>query len=313
MTSSKYLLVSPCRNEAAFARRTLESVCGQTIPPALWVIVNDGSTDETANILEEYAAEHEFIQIIHREDRGRRSVGPGVIEAFYAGLDNVDPREFDFLCKLDLDLEMPEGYFEELIKRMQADPRLGTCSGKAYFEGPSGKLIREPIGDDVSVGAAKFYRTECFLQIGGFVREVMWDGIDCHHCRMKGWKVRSWDDPEIRFLHLRPMGSSHQGMWHGRMRHGFGQYFMGSSLLFLLASATYRILKRPYVIGSLAMVCGFLSAMIRRVPRYPDLEFRGHLRRYQMRSLLHGKSRARELTEELLASAWDPSAIPSPP
>ncbi len=310
MSPPKYLIVSPCRNEAAFAKRTLDSVCAQSLLPAKWIIVDDGSTDTTPGILADYASRYPFIEVIRRKDRGKRSVGPGVIEAFYSGLEGIDLRGFDFLCKLDLDLDLPESYFATLIDRMQADPRLGTCSGKAYFIGAGGQKVREPIGDDVSVGAAKFYRTNCFVQIGGFVREVMWDGIDCHRTRLMGWRACSWDDPEIRFIHLRPMGSSQKGVWHGRMRHGFGQYFMGSSFLFLCASATFRIFKRPYLVGSIAMIFGFVMAMIRRTPRYPDLQFRRFLRRYQRLCLLHGKAKAREMTEEAEKDSWDPAIDP---
>ena len=105
--------------------RTLNSVLGQTVKPALWIIVDDGSTDNTPNILAEYAAKHEFIEIVTRQDRGHRSVGPGVIDAFYAGYATIDITRFEFLCKLDLDLELPPIYFAQLIKRMAENPRLG--------------------------------------------------------------------------------------------------------------------------------------------------------------------------------------------
>src|SRR5919109_1054706 len=114
----RYVLVSPCRDEAAFIRRTLDSVAAQTIPPALWVVVDDGSTDETPRILEEYARKLPFLRVVRRDDRGRRSVGPGVIEAFYRGLDTVDLDQFDYVCKLDMDLDLPPRYFELLIQRM---------------------------------------------------------------------------------------------------------------------------------------------------------------------------------------------------
>src|SRR5262245_30603936 len=106
----RYVAISPCRNEAQYLRRTLDSVLAQSEPPALWVIVDDGSTDQTPAILNEYAALHPSIRIVRRADRGRRAVGPGVIEAFYAGLETVDLGAFDFLCKLDLDLDLPPRY-----------------------------------------------------------------------------------------------------------------------------------------------------------------------------------------------------------
>jgi biofilm PGA synthesis N-glycosyltransferase PgaC len=291
-----YVLISPCRNEADFMRQTLDSVVAQSVLPTKWVIVDDGSTDATPKILSEYAAKHSWIQIITRADRGYRAVGPGVVDAFYAGYSAIDPHEYEFVCKLDLDLRLPPRYFEILMQRMAADTSIATCSGKAYIE-HAGQLINEHHGDETSLGMTKFYRVACFEAIGGFVRDVMWDGIDCHRCRMQGWKACSWDEPELRFVHLRPMGSSQQSIYVGRMRHGYGQYFMGSGFLFIAASALSRINQKPYVLGSLAMLWGWLWSAIQRKPRYPDLAFRSFLRRYQARALLVGKTRAiRELT-----------------
>ncbi|HWB53873.1 MAG TPA: glycosyltransferase, partial [Tepidisphaeraceae bacterium] len=142
-----YCLISPCRDEAEYARRTLDSVCNQTVKPALWLIVDDGSTDATPQILAEYAAKYPFIQILRRQDRGKRAVGPGVIDAFYAGYNSIDIKKFDFLCKLDLDLDLPAVYFQRLIERMQANPRIGTCSGKPYFYDKHGQLVSEAISD----------------------------------------------------------------------------------------------------------------------------------------------------------------------
>ncbi|MFW6058700.1 MAG: glycosyltransferase family 2 protein [Phycisphaeraceae bacterium] len=311
----RYCLISPCRDEAATARRTLEAVVNQSVKPALWVIVDDGSTDQTPAILEEYAQRYPFIQVHRRDDRGRRSVGPGVIEAFYAGLEQVDLDQFEYVCKLDLDLDLPPRYFETLMERMEANPRLGTCSGKPYFPGRSntekgfeGELISEGCGDEMSVGMSKFYRVACFRQIGGFVREVMWDGIDCHRCRMLGWSVRSWDEPALRFIHLRPMGSSYKGVLTGRMRHGYGQYFMGTGLLYMTASALYRMRHRPRVIGALAMWWGYVTAALRRRERYPDKAFRQYLRRYQWTCLLRGKRAATERFERGAGVANEASA-----
>src|SRR5260221_9649865 len=133
MNSRGYCLITPCRDEARYARRTLEAVTSQSVPPALWVIVDDGSRDETPEILAEYAARFPFIKTIRRPDRGDRKVGGGVIDAFYTGYDSIDPKEFEFVCKLDLDLDLPPRYFELLMRRMDSEPRIGTCSGKAYF------------------------------------------------------------------------------------------------------------------------------------------------------------------------------------
>lgn len=132
------------------------------------------------------------------------------------------------------------------------------------------------------------------------MREVSWDGIDCHYCRMNGWIAQSWDDPELRFIHLRQMGSSHKGIWTGRVRWGRGKRFMGSSLAYVLAVAAYRAMERPFVIGGLGILVGYVSAMLRAVPRYDDPEFRAHLRRYERASLLFGKTRTMERYHRLI-------------
>ena len=305
--SRRYLLITPARNEAEFARRTLDSVAAQTILPAKWVIVDDGSTDATPEILAEFASQHDWVEIVTRRDRGTRSVGPGVIETFYAGLDRCDLAEYDYVCKLDLDLDLPTGYFEGLMRKMEGDARLGTCSGKAWFEDPSGSgLVMELIGDEMSVGASKFFRTQCFLQIGGFARQVMWDGIDCHRCRMMGWKVRSFRDEDLKFLHLRPMGSSHKGILHGRARHGRGQYLMGTSPVYMMVSVGYRVFSKPIVVGAIATLWGYLAASVTRPSRTVTREFRRFLRRYQWRALFRGKMRAAESIEAEMCDRWDP-------
>ncbi len=299
----RYCLITPCRDEAAYARRTLDSVTRQSAPPALWIIVDDGSSDNTPEILAEYAAKFPFIRVMRRENRGFRKLGGGVIDAFYHGYDSIDPRTFDYVAKLDLDLDLPPHYFEKLMDRVEADPRIGAASGKPYME-LDGRLVSEKCGDENAVGMVKFYRTDCFTRIGGFVRELMWDGIDGHRCRMLGWIAVSWDDPELRFTHLRPMGTSHKNWWTGRARHGFGQYYMGTGITYMLASAGFRLFHPPIVIGSIAMLWGYFGSLLRRRAQYPDPAFRRFLRRYQWACLLKGKTRATRQLNERQAPNW---------
>jgi len=292
-------------------RRTLESVMVQSIPPALWVVVDDGSTDETPAILETYRGRMPYLQVVRRANRGRRSVGPGVIEAFYAGLETVTLEEFDYVCKLDLDLDLPARYFEMLMERMEANPRLGTTSGKPYFTAPrSGELVAEVCGDEMSVGMTKFYRIRCFREIGGFVRQVMWDGIDCHRCRMLGWVAESVDDEALRFIHLRPMGSSQKGIWTGRVRSGYGQYFMGTAPVYLVASTIFRLPKHPILIGSIAMLWGYFSSALRGAARYDDPAFRKFLRSYQYACLRLGKRRATRKVNDAKEAIWRARVMP---
>ncbi len=303
--SDSYVIISPCRNEAAFMIKTLDSVVKQSVLPALWIIVDDGSTDATPTILAEYAAKHSFIKVVTRKNRGHRSVGPGVIEAFYEGLETVDLKQFDFICKLDLDLIMPPRYFETLIARMMDNPRLGNCSGKPYYiDKVTGDFVSEGCGDENAIGASKFYRRECFEEIGGFVRQVMWDGIDGHRCRQLGWIAMSWDEPDIRFTHLRPMGSSQQNIITGRIRHGFGQYFMGTGFVYMLASGLYRMTRPPLVIGGLAMMWGYIKSFFTRVPRFEDKELASFIRKYQWACLLKGKRRATDELNDRQSAVW---------
>ncbi len=294
----RYLLVTPCRNEAKYIRTTLETTCSQTVQPALWIIVDDGSTDETGKILEEYANQFDFIKVIRRSDRGQRAVGPGVIEAFYDGLRNANLEEFDYVVKFDADLELPHRYFERTMELMEEDPHLGNLSGKLFERRPDGSFFEERTGDENAVGPVKFYRVECFKDIGGFVREVAWDGIDGHICRMRGWIARSVDDPEMRIIHLRPMGSSQKNILVGRVRWGRGKYFMGSAWYYVLASALYRAIEPPYIVGGIALFYGYLKALLTGHQRYDNPKYRRYLRRFERAQLLRGKRTALSLENE---------------
>ena len=281
----RILVISPVKDEACFLERAIRTVAAQSHRPERWIIVDDGSTDETGAIADRAAQQYPWIRVIHRTPGTKRRVGPGVIEAFYEGLGQEDHGNYEFVCKLDGDLELPAKYFADLLERFAANPRLGTASGKCRI--PVGdKWVRERSGDEFSHGVAKLYRRECFEEIGGFVREVMWDGIDCHRCRMLGWQAVSDDDPSLDIRHLRPMGSSFKSIYHGRMRWGRGQYFMGTRVSYLLAIALYRMAERPWFLGGLCILAGYVSAGLRKAPRYNDPAFRSHLHRWQLRKLI---------------------------
>lgn len=302
----RYGLITPCRNEARYVRTTLETTCAQSIPPALWIIVDDGSTDDTPEILAEYEARYPFIHVVRRRDRGKRAVGPGVIEAFYDGIKRIDLDELDYICKFDGDLELPPRYFERVMERMENDRFLGNLSGKLFERRKDGSLFEERTGDENAVGPAKFYRVECFRDIGGFVREVSWDGIDGHLCRMNGWIAQSIDDPQMRIVHLRPMGSSQENIRVGRVRWGRGKYFMGSALYYVLAASAYRALEPPWIVGGLGIAYGYLRAAATGHARYDNPAYRSYLRRFERAQLLLGKSRATAIENERIRRAGAP-------
>lgn len=298
----RILIISPCRDEASHVGATIASVANQTLVPACWIIVDDGSTDATPDILANAAKAHPFIRIHQRTSRSRR-VGAGVVEAFNEGLATVDVSSFEYLCKLDADLELPPTYLETMVREMEVQPRLGNFSGKVYLRLDDGRLVYERMGDENAIGAAKFYRRTCFQEIEGFAPHAGWDGIDGHMCRLRGWIARSEDRADIRIIHRRLMGSSHKSIWHGRTRWGLAKWYMGSAWYYMLAVGVYRMAERPFIVGGLGILFGYIRAAIMRAPRYYYPGFRSHLRRWELASLIRGKRRVAEEFHERILNA----------
>jgi biofilm PGA synthesis N-glycosyltransferase PgaC len=286
----RIVIVSPVRDEEATLERTIRCLTSQTLPPVLWVAVDDGSTDRTPEILAGAVANYPWIRVVRRENRGYRKVGGGVIDAFYAGLDAVDV-DYDFLAKMDVDLEFGPHYLERIMDFFRSDPQLAAASGKV-FRREGDRLVEEFMIDEMVAGQFKLYRREAFERIGGFVREVMWDGIDFHRARSHGYRTASLHDTELRIIHLRLMGSSDRSILRGRLRWGRGQWFMGSSLPYVIASGVFRMREKPYVVGGLLIIAGYLLAGLRGDTRYGEAGFRADLRAWQnqrLRSLIRGR------------------------
>ncbi|MDO5627804.1 MAG: glycosyltransferase family A protein [Mobilicoccus sp.] len=308
MTSRRYVVVSPCRDEEDLVGITLAAVAAQTERPTAWVIVDDGSTDDTPRIVAEFAARHDWVTVITRPQRQARVLGSGVVEAFEAGLATIDLSEVDYLVKLDVDLDLPPTYFARLMDLMEADDRLASVSGIACTR-VDGHLEPERGSFEMTVGMSKFYRVEAFEDIGGFARMLMWDGIDCHTARSRGWKARAVDEPELRFEHLRPMGSSDRGILRGKRRHGRGQYLMGTHPAFLLASVAARLGDEPRVLGALNVLAGYTRAALTREERHPDRAMRSQMRRFQLETLALGKERAVHRWEDRAADLREQGAV----
>jgi glycosyltransferase involved in cell wall biosynthesis len=279
----RIVVISPCRDEEATLGRTIACIRAQTRPPARWVVVDDGSRDRTPEILERAAGEIPYLRVVRRPDRGFRKLGGGVIDAFCEGLTSVDVA-YDFIAKMDVDLEFSPRYFERILEYFDRDPRLAGASGKVYRR-EGDRLIEEFMIDEMVAGQFKLYRREAFERIGGFVRALMWDGIDFHRARMEGYRTASLDDPELRIEHLRLMGSSDSGVYRGRLRWGRGQWYMGSAFPYVLASGVFRMRERPRGVGGLLLIAGYLMAALRGDSRYEDPAFRRELRRWQYRRL----------------------------
>ena len=285
----RIVVITPCRNEEKYLPDLISCIRSQTLTPVEWIVVDDGSTDSTARLVREEAERSSWIRLASKEDRGRRSVGPGVVESFYHGFERLETKDWDFICKLDADILLPERYFEKLVEYFDKDPVLGEASGKLFLELSKGRFVEERIFDEAVWGCANFYRRKCFEDVEGFERSVMWDGIVFHRARMEGWRTRSIRDPQLRIVDRRLMGSSDRNVLVGRRRWGMGQYFMGTHPLFILAVGFYRCFERPFVLGGLNIVFGYFAARLRRIERYSYPGFRKSLRAWQFERLRIGR------------------------
>jgi len=287
------VIISPVRDESKLITGTIESVLAQTVRPIEWVIVDDGSKDNTAELVQAYADKHPFIRLVKITDRGFRKLGGGVVAAFKFGLTQIASPQYDYIAKLDGDMSFGPRYLEIMFGAFDADPKLAAVSGKVFRPEGDG-LVEEWTIDEHVAGQFKLYRWHAYCDIGGFVEEVLWDGIDVHTARMKGWTTKSFDHPQARLIHHRLMGSSDKNVYRGRLRLGRGIYFMGYHPLYALASALFRMREKPFLIGGVLIMVGYIKAAIQRVPRYDNLEFRAYLQRWQMEKLkarLKGEAR----------------------
>ncbi|KAA3606633.1 MAG: glycosyltransferase family 2 protein [Calditrichaeota bacterium] len=289
MAKNKIVIISPVRDEADLIQGTIDSTVNQTLRPVEWIIVDDGSTDGTTEIVEKACAKHDWIHIVKKPNRGVRAVGPGVVEAFYYGYDRIKTKDYDFVCKMDGDIEFKPKYFETLVSLFKNDKYLGAASGKPFQRADDGTLTEERHNDEMVAGMINFYKRKCFEDMGGFVREVHWDGIAYHACRIAGWRTGSFRHEDLNFLHLRLMGSSHKGIIHGRMRWGKGQYFMGTHPLYIFGIGAYRTFEKPFLIGGFFIVIGYFRAMLAGMRRFGDDKFRKSLHAWQFENLGIGK------------------------
>jgi glycosyltransferase involved in cell wall biosynthesis len=247
-------------------------------------VVDDGSTDGTARIVEEYAQHYPFIRLVQREDRGFRHLGAGVVAAFNFGRERLQHSDYRYIAKLDGDLSFGPRYVEIMLGEFERDPKLATVSGKVFRPEPHG-LVEEFILDDHTAGQFKLYRREALDQLGGFSQSIAWDAIDVHRCRMLGWSARSFHHPDAQLIHHRLMGSSDRSVYKGRVRLGKANWFMGYHPLYAIAAGVFRMGERPWIVGGLIMIAAYFHAALRGEPQYPDPAFRRYLQGAQLARL----------------------------
>jgi glycosyltransferase involved in cell wall biosynthesis len=277
----KYVIITPVRDEESYVEETVRSVASQTVLPTEWIIVNDGSSDRTGAILDQCATRLPWMQVIHRPNRGFRKSGGGVIEAFNEGYNALSRGDWEFVVKLDGDLTLPANYFEKCFEHFLEQPRLGIGGGVICHE--VGGALKVEANPKFHVrGATKIYRRACWEAIGGLWSAPGWDTIDEAKANMLGWKSDSFG--ELRLRHHRVTGTA-DGLIRDRIKHGLACYISGYHPLFVAASCMYRIVQKPYVIGSFAMGYGFVKAYVNHVPRVDDTRLITYMRSQQLRRL----------------------------
>jgi glycosyltransferase involved in cell wall biosynthesis len=285
--SLKYVLITPAWNEEARLNSLIRSVANQTLLPAAWVIVSDGSTDRTDEIVRAAATDHPWLRLLRLERSPVRHFA-GKARAVNAGYDLVRSLGFDLVGNLDADITLPPDYYEFLVSRFERDPELGVA-GTPYIEddtNPSAHSYAHGAADLTHVsGACQFFRRRCFEQIGGYV-PIKGGGIDwvaVTTARMKGWRTRTF--LERTCLHHRAMGTADRGPLRARFRHGQEDYLVGSHPLWHTMRGVFQMKNRPFVLGGLSLILGYAHAWASRTPSPIPQDLRAFHRREQMMRL----------------------------
>jgi biofilm PGA synthesis N-glycosyltransferase PgaC len=293
-TIQRLLLISPVRNEETYMELVADAVAAQTRPPDLWVVVDDGSTDRTPQILAELTRRIDFLRVLDTSKLPKIGAVPDRLataaeaRAFNLGLASVGWEDFTHIAKLDGDTELPRDYFERVLEAFARDPRLGLAGGVYADPDPSPdgsgwKVVGIPSEHHVP-GTLKCYSRECLQAIGGMQERLGWDTIDETYARMRGFGTRS--HRELIAHHHRPWGSA-DGTLRGRARHGECAYIVHFTLSWVVLRSFKLALTRPRGLSGVAFLYGYLRSAARRIPRVEDRDFKRFVHR-ELRSRMLG-------------------------
>lgn len=283
-----YAIVTAAFNEAKNIETTIEAVLSQTVHPVVWMIVDDGSSDETAALVLRYCSQFPWIRLHRRQRSEGNSYFASNVGAIMEGVAIIRQLEFEYLAILDADMALPIDYYETILDRFRSDPRLGIASG-VYENLVRGKLQPWLSDRRSAPQAIQVFRRPCFETIRGF-RPLRLGGTDtcaCVMARMSGWKT--WSFPDVKAVHLRPTGMGETGsVIKARYKQGLVEFGLGAHPLFVFVKSLRRcLLERPYIAAGLARFLGFMSGYFKRVARDVPEDFVGFLRREQWNRLVH--------------------------
>lgn len=291
--SAKYVLITAARNEEKYIEKTIQSVLSQTILPQKWLIVSDASTDRSDEIIRQYAKKCNFIQLIRLDSSDNRNFASQVY-AQKAGISQLEGIEYEFLGLLDADVSLERDYYERVLAKFQENVKLGIAGG-VLFENTSGEWVRLYNSIFWSVGGPiQMFRRQCYeaidyipLNRGGqdAIAEVM--------ARMHGWEVRSF--PDIKVFHHRATGTAKGGLLSARFRQGMMEYSLGYHPLFEIARCIFRLLERPYLLGSWFRLSGYAWAFLQGVQREVPEAVVKFLRHEQIQRLYNVVSHSKSL------------------
>jgi glycosyltransferase involved in cell wall biosynthesis len=288
-----YALITPARNEAQYIELTIKSMIAQTLLPLKWVIVSDGSSDQTDELVRKYLKEHQWIELLRMPERAQRHFA-GKVHAFKAGYERLKDTKVEIIGNLDADVSFEPRHFEFLIGRMSENPQIGVA-GAPFREGTFQYDYRFSNIENVW-GGCQLFRRECYEAIGGYMplKGGCIDHVAILSARMIGWQTRTFT--EMVCVHHRQMGTAMQGVLKARFKIGVKDYTVGNHPLWELARTIYQMKSSPFAIGGLALGLGYAWSLIRRaeVPLSPDLV--AFVRREQLNRLKKFFSRNSQAT-----------------
>jgi glycosyltransferase involved in cell wall biosynthesis len=264
MINYSFVIITPAHNEEAFIKKTIESVISQTVLPTKWVIVNDGSTDRTDQIITSYLADYNWIELVHMPKHRDRTFAAKV-QAFNAGLKRVNDLKYKVIGNLDADISFEKDYFKFLLSKFKEDERLGVC-GTPFIEDGKHYDYRFTNIEHVS-GACQMFRRECFEEIGGYV-PIKGGGIDwtaVTTARMKGWKTRTFT--EKKCIHHRKIGTGNNKILINELKQGQKDYYLGGHPVWQIFRSFYQMTRRPFIIRGLLILTGYLLAYLIRIKK----------------------------------------------